>query len=50
MKSAQISTWKHARAGLSAFVGSLLATLQSPRMNPSHAFNIIQTRVDAFVR
>jgi hypothetical protein len=31
-------------------VGSLLVTMQSQRMNPPQTFDVIQTRVDAFVR
>jgi hypothetical protein len=37
-------------SGLCALLGSLLVTMQSQRMNPPHMFDVIQTRVDAFVR
>lgn len=42
--------WEHFASGLCALLDSLLVTMQSQRMNPPHTFNIIQTRVDAFVR
>jgi hypothetical protein len=35
---------------LRTLVGSLLVTLQSRHMNPPYTFDVIQTRVDAFVR
>jgi hypothetical protein len=37
-------------SGLCALVSSLLVTMQSQRMNPPKTFDVIQTRVDAFVR
>ncbi|ETW94788.1 hypothetical protein [Candidatus Entotheonella palauensis] len=42
--------WGSFISGLCALVGSLLVTLQSPQMNPPYPFDVIQTRVDAFVR
>jgi hypothetical protein len=59
MRSAQPINRSHASrcmaggsiiSGLWALVGSLLVTMQSQRMNPSQTFEVIQTRVDAFVR
>jgi len=46
----QFGPWGSVRSGLGALLGSLLVTMQSQRMNPPHTFEIIQTRVDAFVR
>jgi hypothetical protein len=37
-------------SGLCVLVGSLLVTMQSRRTNPPDTFDVIQTRVDAFVR
>jgi len=42
--------WGSVISGLCALVGSLLVTMQSQRMNPPQTFDVIQTRVDAFVR
>jgi len=59
MRSAQTINRSHASrsmprgsiiSGLCTLVGSLLATMQSQRMNPPQTFDAIQTRVDAFVR
>lgn len=42
--------WGSFLSGLGALLSSLQVTMQSPRMNPPRTFDIIQTRVDAFVR
>ncbi len=42
--------WGVFMSGLFAILGSFLVTMQSPKMNPPHTFDVIQTRVDAFVR
>lgn len=43
-------TWKQVMAGLCGLLGSILFTLQSQNMNPLYTFDVIQTRVDAFIR
>jgi hypothetical protein len=46
----QFTQWGSVLSSLYALVGSLLVTMQSQRMNPPQTFDVIQTRVDAFVR
>lgn len=43
-------TWGSLISGLCVLVGSFLVTMQSPNMHPPFTFDVIQTRVDAFVR
>ena len=43
-------TWGHVTANLCTLVNSLLVTMQSQNTNPPYAFDLIQSRVDAFVR
>jgi len=45
-----VMNWKSVMAGLWALAGSLLDSMQSQRTNPPKTFDVLQTRVDAFVR